>query len=288
MPVVDMTIDLAQAKRVESLPIAKLRRDGGTQIRPISQDVINDYAEAMKAGVVFPAVVAFYDGTEYWLGDGFHRTLAGQQAGIKRIDVEVRLGTQREAVLFACGANEDHGHRRTNADKRKAVETLLADEEWSQRTNLWIAESCKVSASTVERMRKERGEIPQRESLRRDGKKEPNRDNLKTRVDAVLAEPGADKLSNSEVARRADTTKETVKARRKALAAKAAHAAKLVADGHAMQDEVAEELPDYLPGPISNEDLAVLEMRRVWEDSKQRGTLKVLQTFMSKLLKEES
>jgi hypothetical protein len=34
------------------------------------------YAEDMAAGAVFPAIVLFFDGAEYWLVDGFHRILA--------------------------------------------------------------------------------------------------------------------------------------------------------------------------------------------------------------------
>jgi hypothetical protein len=43
----------------------------------------------------------------------------------------------------------------TNADKRRAVETLLADEEWAKRSNAWIAEQCKVSDMFVSAIRKE-------------------------------------------------------------------------------------------------------------------------------------
>lgn len=46
-----------------------------------------------------------------------------------------------------------HGKRRTNADKRKAVMTLLEDEEWSGFSNDWIAEKAAVSIRTVERYR---------------------------------------------------------------------------------------------------------------------------------------
>lgn len=42
-------------------------------------------------------------------------------------------------MLFSVGANAMHGLRRTNEDKRKAVETLLADEEWSKWSDREIA-----------------------------------------------------------------------------------------------------------------------------------------------------
>jgi len=37
-------------------------------------------------------------------------------------------------MLFTISVNADHGLPRSNADKRKAVMTLLQDPEWSQLT----------------------------------------------------------------------------------------------------------------------------------------------------------
>jgi hypothetical protein len=34
-------------------------------------------------GAKFPPVVVFFDGTNHWLGDGFHRTCAAEVAGLK-------------------------------------------------------------------------------------------------------------------------------------------------------------------------------------------------------------
>lgn len=154
-----MTIDLVPT--IRQIPIASLRLDGGTQIRQArSEETIADYAEKMRAGEVFPPVTAYYDGAEYWLADGFQRVMARGLTGVSTIDVDVRPGTQRDAILFACGANAEHGAPRTNADKRRAVETLLDDPQgvWSA----WSAEDiglvCKVSTTLVNRLRHERGE----------------------------------------------------------------------------------------------------------------------------------
>ena len=81
-------------------------------------------------GADFRAHSVFYDGQAYWLADGFHRVRAAQEAGLAGINADVRQGTRRDAVLFSAGANAVHGLRRSNADKRRAVETLLNDEEW--------------------------------------------------------------------------------------------------------------------------------------------------------------
>jgi hypothetical protein len=54
----------------------------------------------------------------------------------------VRAGTRRDALLYALSANAGHGHRRTNEDKRRAVDIMLADPEWSQLTDQAIADAC--------------------------------------------------------------------------------------------------------------------------------------------------
>ena len=65
----------------------------------------------------------------------------------------MRQGTRRDAILFSVGANASHGLRRTNQDKRRAVETLLRDEEWGAWSNSEIARRCGVHHSTVADLR---------------------------------------------------------------------------------------------------------------------------------------
>jgi transposase-like protein len=67
----------------------------------------------------------------------------------------LRSGPRRDAIVHAAGANADHGLRRTNADKRRAVETLLRDGEWSQWSDREIARRCQVSAPLVGNIRRE-------------------------------------------------------------------------------------------------------------------------------------
>lgn len=137
-----------------NLALTSIRLDGGTQARvAVNNEAVTEYAEALRAGAELPRVVVFFDGADNWLGDGFHRTHAYRQAGRVEIPAEVRDGTRRDAVLFACGANAEHGLRRTNADKRKAVETLLADDEWKTWSDSAIARACGVSHPFVAAIR---------------------------------------------------------------------------------------------------------------------------------------
>lgn len=134
--------------------IADVRVNGGTQSRAVlNLDVVADYADLVRAGVDFPAIVVFFDGKDYWLADGFHRYEAYSRAGAYEISADIRQGTQRDAILHSVGANAEHGLRRTNDDKRRAVMVLLNDPEWSAWSDREIARACGVGNQMVSHLR---------------------------------------------------------------------------------------------------------------------------------------
>ncbi|MGJ8639825.1 MAG: ParB N-terminal domain-containing protein [Opitutaceae bacterium] len=127
---------------------------GGTQARLATNDeAISSYADAMLEGAQFPPVVTYYDGTKYWLADGFHRFLAAQRNDYEEISAEVHEGSRTDALRYALGANSTNGIYRSNDDKRNAAEIAL--EEWPNMSNAVIASLCKVSADLVRRCRLE-------------------------------------------------------------------------------------------------------------------------------------
>lgn len=151
---------------MKKLNINAIRIDGGTQSRvEISMEAVAEYAEAIKDGIEFPAVVVFHDGADHWLADGFHRYHAHKQAGKVSILAEIRSGTVRDAILHSLGANASHGLRRSNADKRKAVAAMLADDEWAAWSDRKIAEACGVSAPFVSALR--RPEVAEKQQAHR-------------------------------------------------------------------------------------------------------------------------
>ena len=138
-----------------AVAVLRLRIDGGTQPRAaISDQTVSEYADLMHAGIVMPPVDVFFDGVDYWLADGFHRYHATQRLGEEYIRATVHTGTRRDAVLFSVGVNQEHGLRRTNDDKRKAVSTLLADDEWAQWSDREISRRCGVSNVFVSDVRR--------------------------------------------------------------------------------------------------------------------------------------
>jgi hypothetical protein len=137
-----------------SIRLDQIRTDGGTQPRAaIDFDAVDDYTDAMVGGARFPPIVVFYDGTDYWLADGFHRVKAADQAGLDTIACDVRQGTQQDAQWYSYGANKAHGQRRTNDDKQRAVDAALRHPKAAKLSTRRIAEHCGVSHMMVQRWR---------------------------------------------------------------------------------------------------------------------------------------
>ncbi len=138
-------------------------QDGGAQMRvEMKPDVVREYADAMADGAVFEPVDVYYDGSTYWLADGYHRVDAARLLDRETIEAKVLDGDARQAILHGAGSNASHGLRRTQADKRRAVERLLRDEEWGKWSDRKIAEAAKVDHKTVGKIRRELlgGEFP--------------------------------------------------------------------------------------------------------------------------------
>lgn len=157
--VLDDIFGTSTDKTRETILLRDIKRDGGTQMRAgLDEPTVLEYADAMRTSAgwgAFPPLVVYYDGSNYWLADGFHRWRAAWEAHGSEYDApcEVRAGTQRDAMLHAASANADHGLRRTNADKRRAVLALLQDPEWAQWSDGEIARRCKVSQPFVSGLR---------------------------------------------------------------------------------------------------------------------------------------
>lgn len=139
---------------MKTINVKAIRIDGGTQSRvEIDNDIVAEYADAIRAKASFPPMVVFHDGADYWLADGFHRWHAYNTTGKASVEVEVHAGTLRDAKLYSAGANRTHGQRRTNADKRKAALMLLEDSEWGKWSDNRIASEIGLSHTFVASVR---------------------------------------------------------------------------------------------------------------------------------------
>lgn len=147
------------------IPIEKIDRAADTQPRAhVDDDVIKEYLEKIQNGVALPAIDLFGPYGEddmHAVGDGWIRLAAFIRAGYESVPAKLHPGGERDARIFACGANATHGARRTTADKRRAVTMLLEDNEWSGKSSRAIADHCHVSHWFVDKIREERAEDDQ-------------------------------------------------------------------------------------------------------------------------------
>lgn len=133
----------------EVIKLADIEMDTTIQCRAsIDTATVGEYAERMTASDRFPPVELFRNGSaRCYIGDGWHRIMAVGQIGGLTIEASIRAGGRSEALQYALGANKSHGHKRSNADKRRCVEIALR--EFSDKSSRVIADMCGVSHDTV-------------------------------------------------------------------------------------------------------------------------------------------
>ncbi len=141
--------------KTEDIKLDDIKVEGDIQQRVTTdRATIDAYAEAIKGGAKFLPLIVYRVGDELILADGFHRRTAYGNAGVKTALCEVREGTREDAMLYAAtDANRTNGLRMTNADKRKAIKTVLAlkGDEWSDRDIAKAVGCCHVTVGTVKK-----------------------------------------------------------------------------------------------------------------------------------------
>ena len=95
----------------------------------LDEETVAEYAHRMHEGAEFPPLIVFFDGSDHWLADGFHRYAAWKsvtrQSGTEEsacVPADIRQGTRLDAVRYALAANAQHGKRREPGDYRKAYD----------------------------------------------------------------------------------------------------------------------------------------------------------------------
>ena len=136
------------------LPLETLRRDGETQSRAsLSCQVISDYTQLMSEGLEFPPVRACFDGSSYWLTDGFHRVTAAERLGHPKIRVDVFHGSINDARWDSYHVNAQHGLRRTPEDLMLVAKRAVLHERSAHLSNRELARHLQVSEKTIRRVR---------------------------------------------------------------------------------------------------------------------------------------
>jgi ParB-like chromosome segregation protein Spo0J len=147
-------------RRILSIPLDELSLDEQLQQREEGLDpgVVKHYAERLDEVMAEDdkLPVAYQDGETYWLVDGFHRYAAHRKRKRAAMRCQVRAGDWMAAFVHSLGTNAEHGLRRTNADKVRAVRQALQVKKerrlgWSDSE---IARMCAVTQPFVGKVRK--------------------------------------------------------------------------------------------------------------------------------------
>ena len=134
----------------------KIDCSDSTQLRcKLVQEIVDAYTDTIRSGVKLPPVNLFATDDKYFIGDGYHRIWAARDAGKSVIEAIIAPGGYSAALLYAAGANDTHGLRRTQADKRKAIQVLLKDPQFCKKSDNQIAKIVHVTHNTVGDVRRE-------------------------------------------------------------------------------------------------------------------------------------
>jgi hypothetical protein len=146
------------------IAIKDLDLTAGTQLRAgLDKAAVADYAEGYREfGAAHLGSITIYHvpglKQPYVPVDGFHRISAAREVWPRDAELPcicVGSGSLREAILRAAGVNAEHGVRRTDADKRRAVLQVLSDAEWVNWSDNKIAKICNVGNRLVGVLRRE-------------------------------------------------------------------------------------------------------------------------------------
>ena len=128
----------------KNIPLKDICLDGGTQQRPLDDDVVKRYAALMKEidqtkGEKFPPVEIITDGENNFLVDGYHRVAAVRKNSKIYIEAFIVKGTRREAIFLSFSANKKNAFPRQPGTVKAIVEKILKDKEWAKMPQREIA-----------------------------------------------------------------------------------------------------------------------------------------------------
>jgi hypothetical protein len=133
---------------------SSIRRDGETQHRTtVNPGIVAEYSDLMRAGVVFPPVQVWWDGSEFWLSDGFQRIQAAELASFREITANVLHGTLSDARWDSYAANATHGVRRTAEETKRVVRLAIEHPMAANLSNVELARHLKIPETTLRRWR---------------------------------------------------------------------------------------------------------------------------------------
>jgi hypothetical protein len=151
----------------------------------INMSMVNEYAQSMEEGDVFPPIDLYGTQEKCWVGDGWHRIEAAKSRDEDSINAILHEGGRAEALKHALGANARHGLHRSHVDKRRCVEIALR--EFSTLSSRAIADMCGVGPDLVLAMRP-LSENDNATTTTKDGRQYPVRQKARAKAKETVAE----------------------------------------------------------------------------------------------------
>jgi hypothetical protein len=138
------------------VPLDQVLVDDGVLPRQVDPALLDDYAARLRAGDRFPPIrCGKLPGGRLLLLDGRHRLEAHRWLCRPCIAAEVAtIMDRRQAYLLALAGNRQHGRRLSSGELRRAIERLLADQEWRTWTDIGIARLLGCSGAYVGEIRR--------------------------------------------------------------------------------------------------------------------------------------
>lgn len=187
--------------------ITFLMRDGWDKAEMrwrINKKLVVDYARDKRENhAKFPPPVVFFDvDTDlYWVGDGFHRIEADAMNGELEIEVDLKRGGEKEAILWNLESNQkNNANPVKEKDKGHAAKVMLKSPLFADWSHFRIAQAIGCSRCTVGRLARIIG-VAHNAQMRTDVSSEKCRE---------MREAG---YSNGEIAKKNGCSKTTVKNR---------------------------------------------------------------------------
>jgi hypothetical protein len=151
-----MRLATDQTTKLVCMPLTDIRVDADMQARAeMDWPHVNQLARYIKDGVqMADPLLVYFDGTYYWLVDGFHRYSAMMQVdGIPDPTCKIVEGTKQEAEVEAMGQNGSHGKPLTRAERNQNAIDVLGHPLCADWTSEQIGLHVGLSESTVHRVR---------------------------------------------------------------------------------------------------------------------------------------
>lgn len=147
--------------------ISSIRLDGNTQHRSaVDPAVVADYTDLILSGVIFPPIRVWWDGSDFWLSDGFQRVEASNRARLSEIDALIMHGTLSDARWDSYAANAVHGVRRNTEETQRVIRLAIAHPNAAQLSNVQLAKHLHLSEATLRRWRNKLASPPDDDQVR--------------------------------------------------------------------------------------------------------------------------